>query len=372
MITKQADTGNLRNHTHKLDELTSYPPRTLILGLDNYATSVLDITPLPNRINVDDYVVWINGVTYEDIYDGTNIEQLDLTATGLNGIVDGITFTAANSRDFLVWAFANNANNGFEGFAVTHKPYSAYTGPASASKGASVSFTGLTNAYQFTVGARVVVRNTVGTAPQYEWNWGTITAIVSSTSITVSMDNVSAYGVALTAATGGEILQWDKFRPWVVTSSAQTLYRNNYRLIGELDTNSSGDILGAYRVDDPYRPQRFWQVYSDTNVTITGGTGTAQSLGRYIPLWSKSADILLRGKATVINIVYHVYHKTLNTQGSGVQARTQVADVFIHQQSNIAIDTYATVYCGVDSTTNNNTDFKVFTYGYYVPGGMRE
>jgi hypothetical protein len=372
MIVRQADSNTIRTHTHKLDTLTSYPHKPIILDMYGYTGSVLTLSPLPNRNGNDDYVVWINNVIYEDLHTGTD-ETIDISTTGLNGLVDGITFVAANARDFLIWAFANNANNGFTGFAVTHKPYSTYTGPAAIGLGATLNVTGLTNAYQFTPGARIVIRNTVGTAPQYQWNWGIVNSIVSSTSINVTMDNLPAsYGVALTAATGGEIVQWDKFRPWVVTASDQTLYTNNYRLLGELDTNNSGHVQGAYRVDDPYRPLRFYKVYSDTNATITAGTGTAQSLGRYIPIWSKRASIWANGLATIINVVYHVFHRTLNTFGSGIQFRTQVANVYAEAQSDMAIDQYATVYFGVNATTNNNDDFAAWVIGYYVPGGMRE
>ena len=356
VIVKQGDTGNLKNHTYKLNELTMYPHRVLILGLDNYATSILDITPLPNRFGNDDYVIWINCVTYDEIYTGS-IEQLDLTSTGLNGIVDGITFTAANSRDFLIWAFENNANNGFTGFALTHKPYSTYTGPAAAAKGATVSFTGLTNAYQFTVGSRVAIRNTVGTAPLYEWNWGTVNSIVSSTSINVTMDNNAAYGVALTAATGGNILQWDKFRPWVVTSTSQTLYTENYRLIGELTTDASGNIRTAYRVDSPWRPEVFSQIYTNTTATLSGTLATI-SAARYIPLWSKKIDALLVIRNSTANIVYEIRCLVHNGR-AGILNNSLGAGLVLRTCATMSNNAYASVDAWIASTTTN-LEFSIY------------
>jgi hypothetical protein len=368
MIVRQADSNTIRTHTHKLDTLTSYPHKPIILDMYGYTGSVLTLSPLPNRNGNDDYVVWINNVIYEDIYTGT-AETIDLTATGLNGLVDGITFTAANARDFLVWAFANNANNGFEGFAVTHKPYSTYTGPAAIGLGATLNVTGLTNAYQFTPGARIVIRNQVGTAPQYQWNWGTINSIVSSTSINVTMDNLPAhYGVALTAATGGEILQWNMFRPWVVTASDQTLYTNNYRLLGELTTDASGNIKTADRVDEPWRPFPFKNVYANTTATLNGTLATL-SMGRYVPLWSKKTDLLVTANNTTANIVYEV-RGLVKADRAGLQIRS-VSGTITSMNATVHTNAYATHDIWISNTTTN-TGYFVYLDGYYVPGGMRE
>jgi hypothetical protein len=374
VIVKPPDTNTLQIHENKLNQLVLYPPKTLILGLDDYTGDVIDITPLPNRNGNADYVVWINGVTYENIYDSNNPYTIDLSTTGIDdtnkigGIVDGITLVAADARDFLIWAFANNQNNGFEGFAVTHKPYSAYTGPATATVGTTVTFTGLTNAYQFTEGARVAVRNTVGTAPQYQWNWGTITAINSNTSIDVLMDNTGVYSVTLTAATGGEILQWDKFRPWVVSASDQTLYKNNYRLIGELTTDASGNISTSHRVDDPWRPYPFGQIYANTTATLNGTLATI-SAGRRIPLWSKKIDVLLIIRNSTTNIIYEVRCLTSNGR-SGIQSSSLNGWTNRHN-ATMSVDAYATVDAWIGNTTTN-LEFSIFIDGYYVPGGMRE
>jgi hypothetical protein len=332
-----------------------------------YTGAVLTLSPLPNRNGNDDYVIWINNVIYEDLHTGTD-ETITLTSTGLNGLVDGITFVAANTREFLVWAFANNQNNGFEGFAVTHKPYSLYTGPATATVGTTVTFTGLTDAYQFTEGARVAVRNTVGTAPQYQWNWGTITAINSNTSIDVLMDNNGAYSVTLTAATGGDIQQWNKFRPWVVTSSDQTLYKNNYRLIGELTTNSSGNITNVSHVNNPWRPSGFDKIYANATATLNGVLATV-SCGRYIPLWAKKIEILLVVRNTTTNITYEIRFNDRNGRG-GVLIRS-LNGYSESENATMDVNAYATVTTWIQNTTTN-LEFSIWVDGYYVPGGMRE
>jgi hypothetical protein len=371
MTPKLPSTNSQIVNGQKLDFLMSYPPQALIMDFTKYTGSVLTISPRPDRNGNEDYVVVINNVLYEELHSGTD-ETIDLTNTGLNGIIDGITFTAADARDFLIWGLANDVNTTFQGFAATHKPFSAYTGPTTAAKGATVTFTGLTNAYQFTEGARVRVRNSVTNvanpfpyngAPQYEWNWGTITSIVSNTSIQILMDNDSSYGVALSGATSGAINQWDKFRPWVVSSSGQELYSDSYRLLGELATNNTGEIVSAFLATDPWRWIPFREYYRLPN----NNTNYFVSMGRNIPLWATTIANLgaLEDSTALGSAVWLRQGK----QAGGFQMFPQVLNVEIRATGIFGVGTNATVEVRPGTATRSTNSHWV--YGYYVPGGMR-
>lgn len=308
-----------------------------------------------------EYGVEARGVTWEDDW------TLDLGDTGIDtsnttgGLIDGIS--KENGRDYLVWLILDS-NYEFEGLGLTRKPYSAFTGiggDGTAAKGESgVPFTGLSDAYQFTIGARVAVRNQDGTAPVYEWNWGTVAAINSNTSIDIDMDNNSNYGSALTGATTGEIIQWDSLRPYVVTSSSQTLYSNHYSLLGELYTDSSsGDITHAYRADDPFRDAKMPEI-----INAGAGSSANVSLGRDIPLWAQQANIFavlepgLVGAAAQID-VYGLIKFFL---------RTQVVTVNIEGCSGyIDLENYTILNY---TTAASAGDFIAYLIEYYVPGGM--
>lgn len=233
----------------------------------------------------------------------TDSWTLDLAATGVNmstrvgGLIDTIAFV--NGREYLVWAFFND-NFQWAGMGITRKPYSAFSAisTGSAPLGATRNFT-VADAFQFTVGARVAVRNGVGTAPQFEWNWGTIQdPIPNSTTLSITMDN-SVYGNSITGVTAGEILQWDMFRPWIVGPSSQTLYTPYYSLVGEMTTEAAtGNITRAYRADSP---ARFLPTDSTVFINQTGAAVALglTYLGRYIPLWANSVQIAIAGNRTM-------------------------------------------------------------------------
>jgi hypothetical protein len=359
MRQKPAKKADFTTHEARINKLIAYPKEVLLFNLDFIDGDQLTIAPLEGRNASDEIAIWIQG----NIYEGISETVMDLSTTGLSGIVDGITLVAANARDFLIWGFGNNANAGFDGFGFTHKPYSAYTGPATATVGTSVAFTGLTNAYQFVIGARVVVRNTNGTAPLYQWNWGTVTAINSSTSIQVTMDN-EVYSTTLTAATGGEIKQWNKFRPYVVASSSQTLFRDHYRLLGETITNTAGNFISAYKQDDPWRP------IDPTNAgaIYNGNTPIAATtlyFARDVPIWSTLVDVLVTGNSNAVGQVFQVQKVNGWEQ---VQIQTVVASQTHRTNGLVSVDGNLSINISANFA---HTNFSIFVINYYVPGGMR-
>src|SRR3990172_394318 len=220
------------------------------------------------------------------------IWTVDLTTTTINmgtktgGLLDGIAL--GNNLLYLIWGFLDEAFN-FAGFGCTRKPYSAFTAVSSGSKGSLATYT-ITNAFQFTIGSRVVVRNQTGTTPQFQWNWGTVNSIISNTSIKIDMDNNANYGVNILGVVSGEIIQWDSFRPYIVTTTTQTYYQPYYTLLGECYTDATtGNVNHCWRADDPERPvipAGTAQAIVDTNTTVTSALFDC---GRYIPLWADKA-----------------------------------------------------------------------------------
>lgn len=329
--------------------------RILELLFDNISGSTFDIIP-----QFDDYIrININKLNF---FTSLNF-PIDLSNTGIGGIVDGITFTAANARDFLIWGLANGANNEFSGFAVTHKPYSAFS-TGTGNKGASSRSFTVTDAYQFTIGARVCVRNTNGTAPAYEWNWATITSITNSTTIVLTMDN-EAYGTNITSATSGEILQWNMFRPYVVSASGQALYTPNYRLCGELHTDASGNVLRIYKSDECLRDFPVGSnavCYSSTTVV----SGADLYLGRWIPIWATFAAFQSEARATSASL--RVALTNNRSSYSLLYNQTQIANISVRDTSGlISLDQYAhlQVYSNIDLTNG------ILVLNYYTPNGMR-
>lgn len=350
----------------QVTELSKYPREALIFHLKDFDQDTLTISPQSNKYGDNDIVIALNGIIYSSNENIQSPDNVSLLSTGIGGIVDGITFTAANARAFLLWFFANETNTEVLGFGLTHKPYSTFTGPAGPStalKGALVTFTGLTSAYQFTIGARVCVRNTNGTSPLYEWNWGTVKDIPSSTSLQIQMDNDSNYGTDITAPTGGEILQWDKFRPWVVSSSGQELYSDKYRLIGDCYTDTNGYFLACHRVDDPFRPT------SADMVNQTSGTvgSTTLSAGRWIPLWANVAGLrcTLQEQTTLpatMDLIDALGSVTLRLTG-------QILNTNIEGHvSNLGLTSYARFTWLAGASTSSQKRIRLRSY--QVNGGM--
>lgn len=289
---------------------------------------------------------------------------MNLSATGIDmglavaGIIDGIAFEA--NRNYLVWALLD-ASFQWAGMGITRKPYSAFTAisTGSAPLNSTRNFT-VVNAYQFTVGSRVVVRNQVGTAPLYEWNWGVVQdPIINSTTLTIKMDNNSNYGVSITGTTSGEILQWNMFRPWIVTPTEQTLYLPYHSLVGEIFTDGSGNIQWAFRADDEWRLTENNDVHSTSGAPAT----TSFSLGRYLPLWADMGYFyLLIDSATPGNGL------TINGIRNGFDVITQVANQTATESNimNLNVNAGITVSEGGTATSR-----RVNLQTYKVFGGMR-
>jgi hypothetical protein len=342
----------------RFDNYSQAPFRPLEIHLDQWDGSTATISPVYNEFDGDHFAIWIRERVH--LIESASAQTIDLSTTGLGGLVDGIA--QENGRDYLLWAFANNANTSFKGFAATRKPFSAFTA-GTGNKGTTTDFT-VTDAYQFTAGARVVVRNEDGTAPQYEWNWGTVNSIVNDTTLKVDLDNNSNYGSDITGTTNGEIAQWDKFRPWVVSSSDQQRYLDNYRLVGEVQTDGSGNIIKAYRADDPWRTIPAFRLVDFSGVG--SAVSTELSMGRVLPLWAKNA---------------HIYCRI--DDGSGGFAANWVRDVHDNQrarafkggvdriatsEAEVSLRKYARV--GVSYEGDSFNGFQV--QAYEVVGGMRE
>ena len=288
--------GSISIHENKISTLTDfYPERMLRFGFDNPSLTTIDLVPEDNGSNevsrirfafeVGDKAYQVRLSSNWTLSKAVTTINLD---TNVGGIVDGIAAEAA--RDYLFWGFLDDAFN-FAGIGLTRKPYSVYTA-GTAAKGASASFT-VTNAFQYTNGARVVIRNADGTAPLFEYNWGTITDIPNNTTLTITTDNSPNYGTALTGTTSGVIKQWNKFRPWVVTSSGQTLYQPYYSLLGELTLSFASNINIYFKANDEWRPVNN---AADGNQVVNQRTPSALafiSAARYIPLWSHEAILTI-------------------------------------------------------------------------------
>lgn len=362
--------GNLSEHENRLVdirdswELLTKPP---FFAFDEYNAKTVQIQPI-RRGQVEGIAsipFYIDGPK-SPIISTSDTWTLDLdestidTTTLVGGLVDGIALV--NGRDYLIWAFLDQ-QLGFAGFGMTRKPYDSFSA-GTAAKGATGTFT-VTAAYQFTIGARVVVRNDAGTFPAYEWNWGTITAINSGTSISILMDNHSDYGFAITASTNGFIVQWNKFKPWMVTSTDQTLYSNYYTLVGEFCTaGATGNIEKAYRVDEEWRWEGYFTQIDIASMAPTYPTFTYYSLGRYLPLWATQTAMHVVSNSTTAGAIAIIEAACHVTSIDVVQ----VASVTKSEALTIGVKPNAII--GYLSTTTMAT-FSIDTFGYSVHGGMR-
>jgi hypothetical protein len=367
--TKAITTARLGNHAQALKDLSAkylhfqFDPKdgsnvsltgkkTRIMGVQNGAGARLFSVPFAG---LGAFVEIDNDWTI-DLATST----IDL-ATFTGGRIDGIAIE--NDRDYLIWAFLDD-NLQFAGIGATRKPYSAFTSAGAGAKGASFVVT-VTNGFQFTIGARVVLRNNRGTSPVFEWNWGTITA-QTNTTLTVLLDN-NTYGVAFTTTGGGDggvVQQWDTFRPWVVTTTEQTLYANHYSLLGECSTDSTV-ILVSNRVDDPHRclSQNSFPI---NRTTSTGGIVDA-FLGRLIPLWADDADLRLIIQSTVITSFLDIY----NTCGSVYRLRIQATGV-ANEAMAMSWELYRDARLRLEASLVGAGELAIIgTYGYWVHGGMR-
>jgi hypothetical protein len=303
----------------------------------------------------------------------------DITTTGINtttftgGLIDGLT--KENRRTYLYWAFLD-ANLNFTGIGMTRKPFSTFSAISggSAAKGATGKIFTTVNAYQFTEGSQVCVRNRVGTAPEYQWNWGVLQTVNSSTSITIDMNNSADYGSSITGTTSGEIFQWDKFRPWVVTSSGQTLYDTYYTLMGEIYLNETGLLKRVYKRDAEYRhiplpthePSLVYPVHLSSGGPVST---TAVAIGRKAPLWAEAMRFRLSLSGTSAgNLIICFSEGFGGADSSNAICRLQVDN----RSNDIEVPNWPLYRNAVTYWTSTNTGGKVLQLqGWYIHGGMR-
>lgn len=221
---------------------------------------------------------------------------MDLTTSTINlttkigGIIDGLA--RANSN-YIIYAFLDEDFN-FAGIGLGQQALSSFTviGGGIATRGTTATFT-VSTAYRFVVGARVVVRNTFGTNQQdYQFNWGTVNTIISDTSISIDMDLNSEYGVDITSVAGGEIKQWDKYRPYVVTTTTQTLYKPYYTVLGEVFAGGQDKVWQLYKKTDTIR------ITNEIAFSLIAATASVIiQFARILPLWA--LGISMRANASV-------------------------------------------------------------------------
>jgi hypothetical protein len=266
--------------------------RNAIFDFDDTGNAHWDIVPQKRGNEASEIIIpfRIPDIPYAPIVTESNSWNLSLNVTSLDldnrtsGIIDGL---ARANRDYIMYAFLDE-NLKFAGMGLGQKPkttFSAISG-GTATKGTTATFTVVT-AYRFTEGARVVVRNTNGTYyNDYQFNWGIVNTIISDTSISIDMENDTLYGVNITSVTGGEIEQWDKFRPWVVTTTSQTLFAPYYTVIGEMYAGGQNKAFQLYKKTDTIRQAGVVPeiVFSSASSGVSGFL----YLARVLPLWAKT------------------------------------------------------------------------------------
>jgi hypothetical protein len=269
----------------------------------------------------------------------TEAGTLDL----VNDRVDNLDIVP--SHKYLLWGILDK-NLQFSRYALTRWPISAYTGiSAGGNKGEITTFTGVDDAFQFTKGARVRVIN------DNEWNYGYIIG-VGSNLLQVELDN-RPYGTDISSLSGAEIMQFSRYRPFVVSISGQTLYSNHYRLLGwcELGIDDSGTGGVDHREDvmqvSKWTRERWFSInYNGILFAYSGSTGAVGananvSLGKYISPLANAISANINVQATNGNGgVYQV--KDPNTGvliGYGVARNNYSSTYSIHAnnylQSNI-------------------------------------
>jgi hypothetical protein len=363
----------------KLDNATKNYPETLRFDFDRITDNTFDILPKDLGSGVKKIRVVFEMGNESRLLTITDEWTMDFTTTTVNlstqtgGIID--TLTKEARRGYLFWAFLDEDFN-FAGIGMTRKPFSTFSAISggSAVKGATGKIFTTVNAYQFTEGSQVCVRNRVGTAPVYQWNWGVLQTINSSTSVTIDMNNSADYGLDITGTTSGEILQWDKFRPWVVTSSDQTLYKPYYSLMGETYLSESTLLRRVYKRDAEYRalplpthePSLVYPVHFSSGGPVST---TSAPLGRKAPLWAEH----MRFRMSISGVSAGNLIICFSEGFGGADSANAVLRLQVDNKSNdVEVDHWPLYRNAVTYWTTTNTGGKVLQLqGWYVHGGMR-
>ena len=252
--------------------------------------------------------IWINGTTYyvpdcsySDAYGANRDWVLDINKVGidsgnfLGGSLDNQSpGAAAELKTWIVWAIANDANTEFKGFGFTRRPKAAYTAIVNGTKGSSIATitmagTGLNQAYRFSVGGTCVVRNAVGTAPNYEWCQGEILEIVDNENLVVQMYNHDNDGSTDVSDAVGEIVQFDNFRCFNDQSykGYEEASYLNARAVGEFKTIGDG-FIGALR---GLRDQWYCVSPVEIGIRITSTGSKTANWKRWIEPWVRAIEI---------------------------------------------------------------------------------
>ena len=211
---------------------------------------------------------------------------IDLSINTINkkelraGIMEELT--VQERTEYFIWALANNSHTDFIGFCVTRKPRADFTSISNPNKGEqcelTLSGTSTNNAFQFTIGARVRIKNT------NSWNYGTITKIESNTKLYVLLDSNSYYGDNITS-TAGDIEQLDSYKPYSYTDSSQSLISNNFRYITRVETDNSKNLIWH-----DFGGSKYISCFPDFPVPLDGtisssitGSSADVSIAKYVP-----------------------------------------------------------------------------------------
>jgi hypothetical protein len=209
----------------------------------------------------------------------------ETTFTG--GLVDGQSFAA--STDYPLFAFFDPFdpnNDKFKGFGATTRPQTTASAVSSGTRGSEATFTVPSpEANRFNLGSRVICRQ--GTLIGDDYNQGTVTAIVSATSIKIQLDD-SYGGIVETntdlSGSGIEILQTNFFAPKMDTTT-ESLYPGGgveyaYRFIGLVQSDDLSDIHNFAK------PGKFLYTRPLSMKVATATTSgiTTQCLSRWVPI----------------------------------------------------------------------------------------
>ncbi len=265
--------------------------------------------------------IWINGVVYyiserySDAYGIKRDWQLDLNAVGIDtengvgGIVDFSDITREN--DYLIWAVANDTNTEFLGFGMTKRPISEVSSFVGGNHGGVITCTLpgtlLENAFRFNIGGRVIVRNSAGTMPIWQFNQGVIIDIPDKYTIKVQLDNcISDNSSAITSTSGLEIEQISGFR---LTDGSINDYDScaiaNSRLVGECWYDNT--IISTRHISE-----KWFSMRNEVRIRIDMPVSIDLAWARWLPKWATKVHIRVNliPKATWTEIEWLIRNTT--------------------------------------------------------------
>lgn len=332
----------------------------LEFSLECYGTQKLKIYPSDyrglERVYWNYYTHDAKAITID-----TEAGTLDL----VNDKVDNLDIVP--SHKYLLWGILDK-NLQFSRYALTRWPKSAYTGiSAGGNKGEITTFTGVDDAFQFTKGARVRVIN------DSEWNYGNILGVGSGV-LQIELDNRS-YGTNISLISGAEIMQFSRYRPFVVSNSGQTLYSNHYRLLGwcelGIDDGAGG---GDDHTEDVMRVSRWTRkrLFYNFLSTVYSGTETSTAphylnMGKFVSPIATNVKGYMR---LVCNTTQGGYHFVINPNNNArIALNTAVnsggsTTIYLDKYYKCPLDPYYNIkWLRVNIT--NTPSHNIYINGYY-------